>query len=98
MAIARLTSVDTSIQSDSRTTPAIGSTAQAVAQTRARRSAKLTTDIESFGVRMARDGAAYVCQSCGAVQTRWSGQCPACGAWNSLVEEVSSRPPGAMKP
>src|SRR4029450_12690380 len=47
---------------------------------------------------MARDGAAYVCQSCGAVQTRWSGQCPACGAWNTLVEELTSRPPGALKP
>jgi DNA repair protein RadA/Sms len=47
---------------------------------------------------MARDGAVYACQSCGAVQTRWSGQCPACGAWNSLVEELTSRPPGALKP
>jgi DNA repair protein RadA/Sms len=47
---------------------------------------------------MARDGAIYACQSCGAVQTKWSGQCPACGAWNSLVEELTSRPPGAMAP
>jgi DNA repair protein RadA/Sms len=47
---------------------------------------------------MARDGAVYACQSCGATQTRWSGQCPACGAWNSLVEELTSRPPGALKP
>lgn len=48
---------------------------------------------------MARDGAVYACQSCGAVQTKWSGQCPACGAWNTLVEELtSSRPPGALKP
>ena len=47
---------------------------------------------------MARDGAAYVCQSCGSVQTKWAGQCPACAAWNSLVEEVHSRPPGALAP
>jgi len=48
---------------------------------------------------VARDGAVYACQSCGAVQTKWSGQCPACGAWNTLVEELTSaRPPGAMKP
>jgi DNA repair protein RadA/Sms len=47
---------------------------------------------------MARDGAAYVCQACGAVAGKWSGQCVACGAWNSLVEEVSSRPPGALAP
>lgn len=45
---------------------------------------------------MARDGAAYVCQSCGAVQPKWAGQCPACAAWNSFVEEVASRPPGAL--
>ena len=47
---------------------------------------------------MARDGAVYVCQSCGAVQTKWGGQCPACSAWNTLVEEVQSRPPGALAP
>ena len=45
---------------------------------------------------MARDGAVYVCQSCGAAQSKWAGQCPACNAWNSLVEEVTSRPPGAL--
>ncbi len=47
---------------------------------------------------MARDGAAYTCQSCGAVHSKWSGQCVACGAWNTLVEEVAARPPGAMAP
>ena len=48
---------------------------------------------------MARDGAVYACQSCGSVQTKWAGQCPACGAWNSLVEELTgSRPPGTMTP
>src|SRR5579862_6695785 len=47
---------------------------------------------------MARDGAAYVCQACGAVQSKWAGQCPACEAWNTLVEEIQSRPPGALTP
>ncbi len=47
---------------------------------------------------MARDGAVYVCQSCGAVQSKWAGQCPSCSAWNTLVEEVQSRPPGALAP
>lgn len=48
---------------------------------------------------MARDGAVYACQACGAVHTKWSGQCSACGAWNTLVEELtSSRPPGALTP
>ena len=45
---------------------------------------------------MARDGAVYACQSCGAVSTKWSGQCPACQSWNSLVEEVGVRAPGAL--
>ncbi len=47
---------------------------------------------------MARDGAVYVCQSCGAVQSKWAGQCPACNAWNSLVEETQSRAPGSLAP
>jgi len=47
---------------------------------------------------VARDGAVYVCQSCGQVHGKWSGQCAGCGAWNTLVEEVQSRPPGALPP
>jgi DNA repair protein RadA/Sms len=45
---------------------------------------------------MARDGAVYVCQSCGAVQTKWAGQCPACLQWNTLVEELQGRTPGGL--
>ncbi len=47
---------------------------------------------------MARDGAVYVCQSCGATSAKWAGQCTACSAWNTLVEEAQSRPPGALAP
>ena len=47
---------------------------------------------------MARDGAAFICQTCGAVHSKWAGQCTACGAWNSLVEERTSGPPGALAP
>jgi DNA repair protein RadA/Sms len=47
---------------------------------------------------MARDGAIYVCQSCGAVHGKWSGQCGACSQWNTIVEESRSAPPGALKP
>jgi DNA repair protein RadA/Sms len=47
---------------------------------------------------LARDGSAYVCQSCGAVHSKWSGRCDACGGWNTLVEEAQSRPPGALAP
>ncbi|MEM6908824.1 MAG: DNA repair protein RadA [Pseudomonadota bacterium] len=30
----------------------------------------------------------YMCQECGAVSSRWQGQCGDCGAWNSLVEDA----------
>ncbi|TCT11390.1 DNA replication and repair protein RadA [Tepidamorphus gemmatus] len=36
---------------------------------------------------MARRSAQFVCQSCGAISTKWTGRCEACGTWNSLVEE-----------
>lgn len=32
----------------------------------------------------------YECTNCGHQQPKWSGQCPECGKWNTLVEEVSS--------
>ena len=47
---------------------------------------------------MARDGASYICQACGAAHSKWAGQCASCGAWNTLVEEIGSRPPGALSP
>ena len=30
----------------------------------------------------------FFCQECGNESSKWSGQCPACGAWNTLVEEI----------
>jgi DNA repair protein RadA/Sms len=39
----------------------------------------------------------FVCQSCGAVHSKWSGRCDACGEWNTLVEEAASGPPGGLK-
>lgn len=32
----------------------------------------------------------FVCQSCGQGFPRWYGQCPSCGEWNSLAEEIQS--------
>ena len=29
----------------------------------------------------------FICQNCGAVLKKWSGQCPECGEWNSINEE-----------
>ncbi len=34
----------------------------------------------------ARARAAFVCDACGASAPKWVGQCPDCGAWNTLVE------------
>ncbi|MCX6281025.1 MAG: DNA repair protein RadA [Bacteroidetes bacterium] len=34
---------------------------------------------------------AFFCTSCGAQQSKWMGKCPACGEWNTLVEEVIQR-------
>jgi len=47
---------------------------------------------------MAKVRMVHRCQECGAGSAQWSGKCPACGAWNSLVEEVdTSRNAGATR-
>ncbi|MBR5272999.1 MAG: DNA repair protein RadA [Clostridia bacterium] len=33
----------------------------------------------------------YVCTQCGKENTKWYGQCPGCGEWNTLVEEFQSK-------
>jgi len=43
---------------------------------------------------MARGQASFVCQACGAVHSKWSGRCDACGAWNSIIEEGTPPPLG----
>ena len=35
----------------------------------------------------------FVCQACGAQARKWSGQCPECGEWNTLVEEAAPAAP-----
>jgi DNA repair protein RadA/Sms len=40
----------------------------------------------------------YLCQQCGAASPKWAGQCPGCGAWNSLVETVAAPRPAARTP
>ncbi|HTU10500.1 MAG TPA: DNA repair protein RadA [Allosphingosinicella sp.] len=37
---------------------------------------------------MAKPKKRYVCQLCGSVSPRWTGQCVDCGEWNSLVEDA----------
>jgi DNA repair protein RadA/Sms len=31
----------------------------------------------------------YTCTECGGQAPKWQGQCPACGAWNTLVEGIA---------
>jgi DNA repair protein RadA/Sms len=38
---------------------------------------------------MAREKSEYSCSECGATSPKWLGKCPACGAWNTLVEGVA---------
>lgn len=38
---------------------------------------------------MGKSATQFVCQECGAKSSKWAGRCGSCGAWNSLVEEVS---------
>src|SRR5579864_8112555 len=40
---------------------------------------------------MARPNPVFVCGSCGGETLKWQGQCPLCGAWNSLEERRAPR-------
>lgn len=41
---------------------------------------------------MAKTKTAFFCQNCGAQSPKWIGKCPACGEWNTYVEEVIQKP------
>jgi DNA repair protein RadA/Sms len=38
---------------------------------------------------MAKDKSVYTCTDCGGTSPKWLGKCPACGAWNTLIESVA---------
>lgn len=42
---------------------------------------------------MAKIKTTYFCTECGNETPRWLGQCPSCGAWNTLVEHVDKPGP-----
>jgi len=44
---------------------------------------------------MAKEKSIYVCTECGGTSPKWLGKCPACAAWNTLVESVAE---SAVKP
>ena len=35
---------------------------------------------------MAGQRVQFVCEACGGACVKWQGQCPHCGAWNTLIE------------
>ena len=40
----------------------------------------------------------FFCSECGNETAKWSGRCPACGAWNTLTEAPSVSSPGKTAP
>lgn len=49
---------------------------------------------------MAKIKTSYFCQNCGANSPKWLGKCPACGEWNTYVEELVQKDelsPGSWK-
>ena len=39
---------------------------------------------------LAKAKSTYTCDACGSRHLKWQGQCPDCGAWNSLAETVTT--------
>lgn len=44
------------------------------------------------GTLMAKQKTVYTCTECGGQSPKWQGQCPACMAWNTLVETIAETP------
>ena len=44
---------------------------------------------------MAKLKSVFFCQNCGNESSKWLGQCPACGEWNTFVEEVVNKAPAS---
>ena len=43
---------------------------------------------------MAKVKKAFFCNNCGYESAKWLGQCPSCGKWNTMVEEVIAKQSG----
>jgi DNA repair protein RadA/Sms len=41
---------------------------------------------------MAKAKTNYTCSDCGGISSKWTGQCPACQQWNTLVETLVEAP------
>ncbi|MDR1335893.1 MAG: DNA repair protein RadA [Tannerella sp.] len=46
---------------------------------------------------MAKTKTVYICTYCGADSPKWVGKCPACGEWNTYVEELIAKEPAARR-
>lgn len=46
---------------------------------------------------MAKTKTMYACPECGASASKWQGQCPGCGGWNTLVETLVETVPANGK-
>lgn len=44
---------------------------------------------------MAKLKSVFFCQNCGNESSKWLGRCPACGEWNTFVEEVVNKAPAS---
>lgn len=40
---------------------------------------------------MAKVKTSFFCQGCGYESPKWTGKCPSCNAWNTMVEEIKER-------
>lgn len=47
---------------------------------------------------MAKEKTVYVCSNCGNESPKWLGKCPACGQWNTYVEEIVRKEPASKSP
>jgi DNA repair protein RadA/Sms len=45
----------------------------------------------SIAAVTARPRTVYICSACGDSAPKWQGQCPACGAWNTLAAHAAPR-------
>jgi DNA repair protein RadA/Sms len=40
---------------------------------------------------MAKVNSIYICQNCGSLHPKWSGQCEACKAWNRIEQDFATQ-------
>lgn len=41
---------------------------------------------------MAKQKLTFCCQTCGTLYPKWTGQCTGCNEWNTIIEEIRSKP------